>query len=126
MPGSPAPGAEEPAPEDFTPEDHAAQAQYHGESPDAGAAIDFPQFVLATARLAAMFLGDIPSPQSGRPELNLGAAKQQIDLLGMLQEKTRGNLQREEEQLVQALLTELRLRFVEIRQQVSKGGKRGG
>ena len=76
----------------------------------------------------AMFLGDIPSPQSGRPELNIGAAKQQIDLLGLLQEKTKGNLSREEEQLMQTLLTELRLRFVEVRQAAAAaaGGKRGG
>jgi hypothetical protein len=58
--------------------------------------------------------GDIPDPVSGQPaEANLGAAKQMIDILSLLEEKTRGNLTAEERQLLDQLLYELRLRFVE-------------
>jgi hypothetical protein len=127
-PPSPRAEAKRPAQEaprhDERPDDRAAR--HHGAAPEDPVTIDFSQFVLATARLAAMFLGDIPSPASGRPELNLAAAKQQIDLLGMLQEKTRGNLSREEEQLVQTLLTELRLRFVEVREAMAAHSKKRG
>jgi hypothetical protein len=60
-----------------------------------------------------MHLGDIPDPQTGRPEQDLVAAQQLIDIIGMLQQKTRGNLDREEGQLIDAILYELRMKYVE-------------
>jgi hypothetical protein len=63
---------------------------------------------------ALVHLGDAPSPEGGRPDRDLALAKQTIDLLGILQEKTRNNLSGEEERLLDQVLYDLRLRFVEI------------
>ena len=95
-------------------------ARHQGSAPGEPGEIDFSQFVMSMAQIAAAYLGDIPNPQTGRPTLNLAAAKQQIDLLGMLETKTRGNLSVEERELLKAILTELRLRFVEVREAVSR------
>jgi len=75
--------------------------------------IDFSTFVVSLASSALIHLGDAPSPESGKLEKSLPQGKQVIDLLGLLQEKTRGNLTDEEARLLQALLLDLRLRFVE-------------
>ena len=76
--------------------------------------IPFAGFVLSLAHTAAVHFGDIPDPVSGAPVTpNLPAAKQMIDILSLLEEKTRGNLTAEERQLLDQLLYELRLRFVE-------------
>ena len=75
--------------------------------------IDFYTFVLSLGSSAFVHLGDAPHPetgQAGAPDLAL--AKQTIDLLDMLREKTRGNLTPEEEKFLENLLTDLRLRFV--------------
>ncbi len=80
----------------------------------AGAAeITFGTFLVSLSTQALMHLGDIPDPQSGRPEQDLVAAQQLIDISGMLEQKTRGNLDREEAQLVDAILYELRMKYVE-------------
>jgi len=66
------------------------------------------------AHTAAVHFGDIPDPVSGeKSEVNLPAAQQMIDILALLEEKTRGNLTAEERQLLDQILYELRLRFVE-------------
>ena len=76
--------------------------------------LSFAAFVLSLAHTAAVHFGDIPDPVSGAPaDANLPAAKQMIDILSLLEEKTRGNLTAEERQLLDQLLYELRLRFVE-------------
>jgi len=75
--------------------------------------ISFAGFIISLATTAAVHFGDIPDPNTGeRLEPNLVAARQMIDLIAMLQEKTRGNLTPEEAKLVDDLLYELRLRFV--------------
>src|SRR5437868_13551272 len=56
----------------------------------------FIEFVMMQAQNAALFLGQIPNPQTGQGEVNLELAKMFIDQLGMIQEKTRGNLTNEE------------------------------
>ena len=86
-----------------SPDDHE-----HGE-------INFAAFVLSLAHTTAVHFGDIPDPVSGqRSEPNLAAAEQMIDILSLLEEKTRGNLTAEERQLLEQLLYELRVRFVEV------------
>ena len=76
--------------------------------------INFVAFVLSLAHTAAVHFGDIPDPVSGdRGEVNLAAAQQMIDILSLLEEKTRGNLTAEERQLLEQVLFELRLRYVE-------------
>jgi hypothetical protein len=75
--------------------------------------IDFLTFVLSLGSSAAIHLGDAPDPDSGQHQKSVPHAKQIIDLLGMLREKTRGNLTPEEAKFLDGLLYDLRLRFVE-------------
>jgi len=77
-------------------------------------AVTFIGFVLSLAHTAAYHFGDVPDPVTGQPgTANLAAAQQIIDIVALLEEKTRGNLSAEERQLIEQLLYELRLRFVE-------------
>lgn len=79
--------------------------------------MSFAGFVLSLATTAAVHFGDIADPGTGqRIEPDLGAAQQMIDLIAMLQEKTKGNLTADEAKLVDDLLYELRLRFVSAQQ----------
>ena len=83
--------------------------------------LSFTAFVLSLASTAAIHFGDLPDPISGEPaEQNLEAAAQMIEILGLLDVKTRGNLTAEERQVLEQVLYELRLRFV----QAKDGGKR--
>jgi hypothetical protein len=76
--------------------------------------LSFTAFVLSLASTAAIHFGDLADPVSGQPgELNLEGARQMIEILGLLELKTRGNLTAEERQLLEMVLYELRLRFVE-------------
>ena len=86
------------------------------ETPESG--ISFAQFILSLGTTAAVHFGDLPDPMTGeRGETNLAAAAQMIELIGMLQEKTRGNLEPAESKLVEDLLYDLRMRFVQGQQQ---------
>jgi hypothetical protein len=79
--------------------------------------ISFAGFVISLATTAAVHFGDIPDPQTGeRHEADLVAAHQMIDLISLLQEKTKGNLTPEESKLVDDLLYELRMRYVQAQQ----------
>ena len=83
--------------------------------------LSFTTFVVSLASSAAIHFGDLPDPNTGeRAELNLDGAAQMIDILALLEEKTRGNLTLEERQVLEQVLYELRLRFVEV----SGGGTR--
>src|SRR5215218_11102966 len=74
-------------------------------------AISFAAFVLSLAHTAAVHFGDIPDPVTGQTaDANLPAAQQMIDILSLLEEKTRGNLTAEERQLLDQILYELRMR----------------
>jgi hypothetical protein len=76
-------------------------------------AITFSAFLMGLASSALIHLGEAPNPETHRAEKNLPLARQSLDLLGLLHEKTRGNLTVEEQQLFESLLTDLRLRYVE-------------
>ncbi len=76
--------------------------------------IDFPTFILSVASAAMMGLGLAPRPDSGKTEVDLEMARQNIDLLEMIQAKTRNNLNSEEEKLVERVLFEVRSKFVEV------------
>lgn len=78
---------------------------------------DFPTLVLSLASSAQMAMGVVPHPRTGKTQKDFLQAKHAIDLLGVLQEKTRGNLTEEEEKLLQALLTDLRMRFLEVKKE---------
>ena len=106
--------AEEPAAE--TPP--ASEASEASEAPEAGTRslprVDFASFAMSVATSALYHLGLVEDPQTGKPaEPDLELARHSIDTLSMLQEKTRGNLQSDEERLLQSLLTDLRMRFVD-------------
>jgi len=75
--------------------------------------IDFATFVMSIVGSAYVHLGDARAPD-GREEKNLLLARQDIDLLDLLLEKTKGNLNGEEEVLLGQALYDLRMRFVEV------------
>jgi len=74
--------------------------------------VNFASFLISLGTQAFMHLGEIPNPLTQKREKDVTAAKQMIDLLGMLQTKTKGNVTGEEERLLQQLLFDLRLRYV--------------
>ena len=83
--------------------------------------LSFTAFVVSLASSAAIHFGDLPDPMTGeRAEVNLEGAAQMIEILALLEEKTKGNLTIEERQVLEQVLYELRLRFVDA----SSGGKR--
>lgn len=79
----------------------------------------FASFVLSLSTSALMHLGVAPRGEAGEPEeggeVNLPLAHQVIDILEMLQERTKGNLDEEESRLLAQVLHDLHLRFVEAR-----------
>jgi hypothetical protein len=78
-------------------------------------ALSFTAFVLSLASTAAIHFGDLPDPVSGESsEPNLDGAAQMIEILSLLEQKTRGNLTAEERQILEQVLYELRMRFVEV------------
>jgi len=83
--------------------------------------LSFTAFVVSLASTAAIHFGDMADPVSGeRGEPNLSGAAQMIDILSLLEQKTKGNLTAEERQVLEQVLYELRLRFV----QATTGAKR--
>lgn len=85
------------------------------DTPESG--ITFSDFMISLGHTAAVHFGDIADPQTGqRSEPNLAAAGQMIELIALLQEKTQGNLIEPEARLVEDLLYDLRLRYVQVRQ----------
>lgn len=75
-------------------------------------AIDFSTFIMSLNASALVHLGLIDDPVSGEKVKNLSLGKQTVDMLRMLQEKTRGNLTEEEEKLLQGILYDLKIAYV--------------
>lgn len=73
----------------------------------------FAQLVMMFSTSAMHHLGKLVDPESGKAEVNLEGARMSIDLLNMLQEKTRGNLTSDEDKMLKEVLTALRLNYVE-------------
>lgn len=85
------------------------------EPPAAGEpAITFASFILGLSTQALMALGEIENPMTRQREKDLGAARQLIDVLAILQDKTRNNLSPDESELMESMLYDLRLRYVDI------------
>jgi hypothetical protein len=82
----------------------------HAQSNEPG--VDFSTFVLSLSHSALVQLGDAPHPDTQKIEPDLEAARHTIDLLTMMEEKTKGNLTGEEERLLAQLLFDLRMRCV--------------
>ncbi len=75
--------------------------------------VNLSTFVFSLSSSALVHLGEIPEPVSNRMQQDLGLAKQIIDTLGMIDDKTRGNLDADEERLLKGVLYDLRMRFVQ-------------
>jgi hypothetical protein len=73
----------------------------------------FVEFVMMQAQNAALFLGQIPNPQGGQTEVNLPLAKMFIDQLAVIRAKTRGNLNRDEQRVIDSAVGQLEAAFVE-------------
>ncbi len=83
------------------------------EGKEALPAIDFSTFIISLSTQALMHLGEIPDPLSGNVEMDISVGKQMIDIIGVLSEKTRGNLDQGEEKLMEDILFDLRMKYVE-------------
>jgi Domain of unknown function (DUF1844) len=82
--------------------------------------VTFVAFIFSLASNAAVHFGDLPDPMTNeRRPADLAAAGQLIDIIAMLEEKTRGNLTAEERQMMDQVLFELRMRFVEAKKNES-------
>ena len=77
--------------------------------------IDFGMFTMSLASSVLVHLGELEHPDSHERTANLPLAKQTIDILGMLREKTRGNLTQEEAQVLDNLLYDLRMKYVDAK-----------
>lgn len=88
----------------------------------------FLEFVNGLAAQVMLHLGMVPDPYSGQRAVDLEAARYQIDVLGMLVEKTRGNLSPQESRALNSALAELRMGYVEVSQALARqaGGASGG
>ena len=76
--------------------------------------IDFSTFTMSIASAAMMGLGLAPRPDSGKQEVDLELARQNISLLELLKEKTKNNLTSDEEKLLDRVLFEIRTKYVEV------------
>lgn len=75
--------------------------------------LDFSTFVFSLGSAALIHMGVTPNPLNNKIERNLVEAKQNIDLLSILKDKTKGNLTEDEDKLMSNLLHSLRLRYTE-------------
>ena len=75
--------------------------------------VSFEAFILSLSTTAMVHLGIVPDPATQKPATNLPAARQMIELIGMLQDKTKGNLSASESQLIEAVLFDLRMSYVD-------------
>jgi uncharacterized protein DUF1844 len=106
------PESPSPADQGTTEAAHAAETAT-GDRHEALPEINFSTFIISLSTQALMHLGEIPNPLSGNEERDVPVAKQMIDILGMLQDKTRGNLSTGESKLMEDILFDLRMKYVE-------------
>ena len=74
--------------------------------------VDFSTFIMSLTSSAFYHLGDMPDPSTGKKEVNLPVVQQTIDMLIMLREKTKGNLNEDEKKLLEQLVYELQVKYV--------------
>jgi hypothetical protein len=130
---APAPRAAEPAPETAPP---AAAADRSGEAatdeldeaplPGEEDPASFINFVMSIASNAAAALGMMEHPVTGQRSADLQLAHHWLDILGMLQEKTKGNLHPQEQQALDGILADLRMQFVALTRAAAQKAKSGG
>lgn len=76
--------------------------------------VDFATFLLSLGMSARIHMGTVPDPLTGKTEKNLDIARQNIDLLVVLRDKTRGNLNSDEQAMMERLLADVQMEFVRI------------
>ena len=76
--------------------------------------VDFTSFIMSLSTSVFIHLGEIPDPTTNQKNINLPLAKQTIDLIAMLKEKTEGNRTEDEDRLMDELLYNLRMKFLAI------------
>ena len=99
-------------PKDQAPPEEKQAPPEEKQSPPKDFELNFSTFVLSLTSSAFYHLGDIPDPLTGKKEENLPAVKQTIDILIMLQEKTKNNLDADEAKLMEQLIYELQMKYV--------------
>ena len=99
---------EKPVYEPFPP----AENKTAGEQSPPRPTIDFPSYLLSYYTQGLVLLGEVPNPYTNKKEEDVEAARHTIDILAMLQEKTKGNLRKDEQQLLETVLYELRMKFM--------------
>lgn len=109
--GSPRPEGEQPAAEQ-TPAEEPDQAEAQEAQARHLPPVDFGAFIFSLSHAAMMHLGHIPDPATGQTQADSELARHTIDTLAMLKEKTKGNLDPDEQRLIDHALTELRLAYV--------------
>ncbi|MBI2609116.1 MAG: DUF1844 domain-containing protein [Deltaproteobacteria bacterium] len=92
---------------------HFGEPQGSPQDEQSGGEINFATFVFSLGSAALVELGAAPNPTTGKHQKNLPAAKQNIDLLALIKQKTKGNLTRDEEKLLDNFLYDLRMRYVD-------------
>jgi hypothetical protein len=80
--------------------------------PGTGGRIDFPSYILSYYTQSLVLLGEVPNPYTNKKEEDLEAARHMVDILAMLKEKTKGNLDPDEEQLLESVLYEVRMKYM--------------
>lgn len=88
------------------------EAKASGQETPPRPAIDFPSYILGYYTQGLVLLGEVPNPYTNKKEEDVEAARHTIDILSMLEEKTKGNLSKEENQLLENVLFELRMKFM--------------
>lgn len=99
---------EEAGPKQAQPSESESAAEEQAQLPQ----VNFSTFVFSLSSSAILHFGEIPDPTSGKKKKNLPMAKQTIDILGMLEEKTKGNLTDDESDFLKNILYDLRMRYV--------------
>ncbi len=87
--------------------------------------VTFDDMLRLMATQALMYMGAFPDPQTGKAMVALDVAKVHIDMLGVLDEKTKGNLTDEESKSLTGILNELRMQFVEVAKAVEQAAAEG-
>ncbi len=111
--GEERPEAPEPKEARAEQEPSAAEAPSQEPADSAPVPIDFATFVLSLASSTQVHLGAVPNPATGAQEKDLGLARQTIDILGMMQDKTKGNRTPEEDRLLEHILFDLRMMYMQ-------------
>ena len=88
------------------------EAASSGEEAPPRPTIDFPSYVLSYYTQGLVLLGEVPNPYTNKKEEDVEAARHTIDILSMIEQKTKGNLGKDEQQLLESVLYELRMKFV--------------